>query len=231
MLSNIERSAALEILLRLSRTPLGIKFVTTSSDEPSYPPKASFTPPSSCAFWTQGINEPFSTEPDQHVNCSVGAYVHGLKKLEEIGPGCGCEDVDFLLKIGRFDRQDLAYISHLHVRPIKIIYSPLSKMKDEPDVVLLFTIPSQSQLLFEAAKRAGIPTSFHGMPTCAIIPTVIHSQSVAFGLGCTTSRLRAGYRNEEIVVALTPKILDKLLEHLDKLVQSERKLVQYELKL
>jgi len=231
MPSNIERSAALEILLRLSRTPLGIKFVTTSSDEPSYPPKASFTPPSSCAFWTQGINEPFSTEPDQHMNCSVGAYVHGLKKLEEIGPGCGCEDVDFLLKIGRFDRQDLAYIPHLHVRPIKIIYSPLSKMKDEPDVVLLFTIPSQAQLLFEAAKRAGIPTTFHGMPTCAIIPTAIHSQSVAFGLGCTTSRLRAGYRNEEIVVALTPNILDKLLEHLDRLVQSERELVRYELKL
>jgi uncharacterized protein (DUF169 family) len=69
------------------------------------------------------------------------------------------------------------------------------------------------------------------MPTCAIIPTAIHSQSVAFGLGCTTSRLRAGYRNEEIVVALTPNILDKLLEHLDRLVQSERELVQYELKL
>jgi uncharacterized protein (DUF169 family) len=85
MFSNIERSAALEILLRLSRTPLGIKFVTTSSDEPSYPPKASFTPLFSCAFWTQGINEPFSTEPDQHMNCSVGAYVHGLKNMKRLG--------------------------------------------------------------------------------------------------------------------------------------------------
>jgi hypothetical protein len=77
---------------------------------------------------------------------SVGAYIHGFKTLEQIGPGYGCEDVEFLLKIGRFDKQNLAYIPHLHVRPIKIIYSPLSKMKDELDVVLLFTIPSQAQL-------------------------------------------------------------------------------------
>jgi uncharacterized protein (DUF169 family) len=229
MLSNEERSAAIENLLRLSRIPLAIKFVTTS--EPlSDIPKASFTPPSSCAFWTQGVNQPLLTEPEQHMNCSVGAYVHGFKTLEEIGPGCGCEDVDFLLKIGRFDRQDLANIPRLHLKPAQIIYSPLTKMGDEPDVVLLFTIPSQAQLLFEAAGRAGIPTAFRGMPTCTIIPTAIQTQGVVFGLGCAVSRLRAGYGNEEILVALTPKTLDKLLEVLDELAQSEEKMIRYELK-
>jgi len=103
-------------------------------------------------------------------------------------------------------------------------------MRDEPDVVLLFTLPSQAQLLFEAAGRVGIPTSFRGMPTCAIIPAAIQTQGVVFGLGCTSSRLRAGYGNEEILVALTPKTLDELLEVLTKLAQSEWKMVRYELK-
>ena len=229
MLTNDERSAALELMLRLAKTPLAIKFVTTHG-EVSVLPKTSFTPPSSCAFWTHGLRQPFTTEPDQHMNCNVGAYVHGLKSLDEISPGCGCEDIDLLLKTGRFEKEALANLPHIHFKPTQIVYAPLSKMIDEPDVVMLFVLPNQAQLLFEAAQKAGVHTVFRGMPTCAIIPTAMQTQSAVFGLGCTPSRLRAGYGSDEIIVALTPEALDRILEVLDKLVQTEKELIRYEQK-
>ncbi len=227
MLTNDERSAALELMLRLAKTPLAIKFVTTPGAVSDLP-KASFIPPSSCAFWTHGIRQAFTTEPDQHMNCNIGAYVHGIKPLEEMRSGCGCSDIDFLIKIGRFGEQDFAALPRIPVKPAQIIYAPLSKMDDEPDVVMLFTLPSQAQLLFEAAERASIPTFFRGMPTCAIIPIAMQTHAAIFGLGCVSSRLRAGYGNDEILVALTPQTLDRILEVLDKLVQSEKQLIQYE---
>lgn len=229
MFTNEERADALEFLLRLARTPLGIKFVTTPKSVSDLP-KALFTPPSSCAFWNYGMKQPFTTEPNQHMNCNIGAYVHGVKTLEEILPECGCEDIGFLLKIRRFEKQDLVNLPRINVKPAQIIYAPLSKMKEAPDVILLFTLSSQAQLLFEAAEKAGVQTVFRGMPTCAIIPIAIQTQSVVFGLGCTSSRLRAGYGNDEILVAITPQTVDKILETLDTLIQCEKELTRYELK-
>jgi len=55
-------------------------------------------------------------------------------------------------------------------------------MREEPDVVLLFALPSQVQPLFEAAERAGVHTVFRGMPTCTIIPIAMQTHSVWIGL-------------------------------------------------
>ncbi len=226
--SNRERALAVQMLLSLAKAPLAIKFLTRSEEALNIP-EASFTPPSSCAFWTQGLRQTFSTRPDQHLNCNIGAYTHGIKSIQEIGPSCGCDDVDFLLNIGRFGRQDFENLPRINEKPERVIYFPLSDLDFQPDVILLFCKASQSQLLFEAAQRAGVDTYFRGMPTCSVIPHAIHSQGVVFGLGCTSSRIRAGYGDDEILVALTPGTLDRLLEVLDSLVASERELIKYEL--
>ncbi len=227
-LTNEERSLALEILLGLVKPPLALKFLTRSEEVPDIA-EATFTPPSSCALWTQGLKQALSTRPEHHLNCNIGAYTHGVKSIEEIGPECGCDDVDFLLAIRRISWEDLENLPRVREKPSRILYFPLRNAGLEPDVILVFCRANQAQLLFEAAQRAGLQTHFRGMPTCSIIPHAIQSQGVVFGLGCTSSRLRAGYGDDEILVALAPDPLDKLLEFLEGIVASERGLRDYEL--
>ena len=49
----------------------------------------------------------FTTQPDDHANCNVGSYTHGLKTLEEAAQG---SDVATLLETGWITAQDVPKI-------------------------------------------------------------------------------------------------------------------------
>jgi len=60
----------------------------------------------------------------------------------------------------RFEKQE--NLPRIHVKLAQIIYAPLFKMREKPGVVLLLTLPSHAQLLFEAAgRRASKPVYTH----------------------------------------------------------------------
>src|SRR3954451_24499846 len=78
--------------LHLNVAPLAITF---SADAPAGveafdAPMPDATPdgrtgrvPAGCAFWVHGVSRTFTTVPEDHGNCSVGSYTHGMIPLHE----------------------------------------------------------------------------------------------------------------------------------------------------
>ena len=224
-----ETSVVIQHLLRLERSPVAIKFVTEQEAAPSLP-RANEWVPSSCAFWNLASQRTFFTTPGQHLNCSVGAVTHGVKEPEEALPGCGCEDVDLLVSIGRITEEDLRTLPRLEQRPSAVAYGPLESFPADPDLVLFFAEAKGAQMVLDAAKRAGVRVELQGMPTCAGIPMALRNGSVVIGLGCSTSRLRASYGDHELVVFIPFCVLEKLLVALEAVVTADRAMVRAELR-
>ncbi len=224
-----ETSVVIQHLLRLRRSPIAIKFVTGQEVTPSLQ-RAGEWVPSSCAFWSLASHRAFLTTPEQHLNCSIGAVTHGVKKPEEVVPGCGCEDVDLLVSIGRVTEDELKSLPSLEQRPSAVAYGPLESFPADPDLVLFFTEAKGAQMVLDAARRAGIRVELQGMPTCAGIPMALRNRSVVIGLGCSTSRLRASYGDHELVVFVPFCALERLLAALEAVVSSDRALVRAELR-
>jgi len=219
-----EVSIVIQHLLRLKRSPIAIKFVTEKERVPDLPCASEWVP-SSCAFWGLATQRTFSTRPEQHLNCSIGAVTHGVRGPEEVMPGCGCKDVDLLVTIGRVTEKDLKSLPHLRHRPSAVAYGPLELFPVDPDLVLFFTEAKGAQMVLDAARRAGIPVELQGMPTCAGIPMALLERTVVIGLGCSTSRLRAFYGDHELVVFVPFFFLERLLGALESIVLSDRMMV------
>ncbi len=48
--------------------------------------------PAGCVFWMKAVDQTFATLAEDHANCSVGSYTHGLLSLEDAAKR---DDVDF----------------------------------------------------------------------------------------------------------------------------------------
>ncbi|MDJ0274127.1 MAG: DUF169 domain-containing protein [Nitrososphaerota archaeon] len=223
-----EASVLIQHLLRCRRPPVAIRFISEGEEFPELPRSNEWVP-SSCAFWNLAAQRSFLTSPEQHVNCSIGAVTHGVRGHEEVMPGCGCADVDALIAMGRIRPEDLTSLPSVRRRPSSIAYGPLEDFPVEPDVVLIVTEARGAQMVFEAARRAGLPVEVQGMPTCAGIPIALNNGSVVIGLGCSTSRLRASYGDHELVVFVPGRALERLVSSLEDVVIADRALVEAEL--
>ena len=80
--------------LHLAVAPIGISFGDEAPagvpafDEPMSEPAADGRAgrvPAGCVFWVRAAERSFTTAPEDHGNCSVGRYTHGLASLEDVG--------------------------------------------------------------------------------------------------------------------------------------------------
>ena len=193
--------------LKLAKPPIAISFRPESREGLE---QNRSTAPSSCAFWTLALNNAFYTLPEHHQNCSIGAVTHGFKRPEDAMPECGCGDVAMLIDAGWVSREDIAGLPAMPLHDGSVSYGPLDKVSFKPDVVLLFCNAQQAMLIADAAREYRVRSK----PTCAAIPEAISGGRVVIGLGCTASRLRAGYGPNELVVAISGEILERIAEKL-----------------
>src|SRR5215216_5026465 len=86
-------ASELSSLLNLQSPPIAITFSDTAPPEvPRYegtmpdPTVDGRTGkvPAGCVFWMKASNQTFTTVPEDHGNCSVGSYTHGLKTAEKL---------------------------------------------------------------------------------------------------------------------------------------------------
>lgn len=204
-----------ESLLRLRKPIIAISFKRESGRGLS---ESRDVVPSSCSFWALALNGSFKTSKEQHMNCSIGAVTHGFKDPREIGPGCGCRDVDFLLDVGWVSVDDIWRLPSVRGEHEVVSYGPMRSVDFEPDVVLVFCNAEQAMFIASAA-----PYKIIGKPSCAGIPISMAEGTVVVGLGCTASRLRAGYKPEELVVFIPGRIFPAVTERLKKVVEIEEK--------
>ena len=224
-------SRRLSDLLGLENAPIAMTFSEASVSpesgiDPFGGPLSEPTPdgrsgavPAPCVFWMHADTRTFSTSPDDHGNCSVGEYTHGLVEAGDI---LNREDVGALLEVGWVTMEAFAGVAALERRPSSIIYGPLADTPHDPDVVLL-------RLSARQAMELGDAVSLHlsGKPQCQILPIAIDQGKVALSMGCALSRARTGMGDDELTCAIPPGQLSEIVGNLEGVVYADRQVVGY----
>lgn len=222
-------SATIVGLLGLEHLPVAITFHETAPngttryfDEPMSQP----TPDgragrvaAPCVFWIHGHESTFSTVPEDHGNCSVGLFTHGLADAADI---IGKADVAELLDVGWVTLEAFADVAALGRRPAAITYGPLDEAATTPDVVLLRVTPRQMMEIADA-----IPVEFSGKPQCQILPRAADRKVVTASMGCALSRARTGLGEDELTCAVPGERIEELAEALGSVVRADRAVAGY----
>ena len=218
----------LAALLKLAAPPIGIAFRADAEAAPRY--AAKFPPPTAdgrtgavpagCFFWFQAVDKVFSTEAEDHGNCSVGSYTHGFKTLAE---AAGKGDTAALFESGWVSEADVPGIAHVAERPVSIVYGPLAKMPVLPDVVFLRLNPKQAMVLDDALGRV----RFEGKPQCHVVAIAKEQGEIAVSVGCMLSRVRTGMSQNEMTCAMPAARLAEVVEKLRRNADIERSVAIY----
>lgn len=165
--------------------------------------------PAGCVFWMKAADSTFNTVPEDHYNCSVGSFTHGLKTLEEVG---GNQDVAALMSSGWVDEAAVMGIPFVSEKPGAITYGPLGQTPADPDVVLLRLNPRSLMILRDAYPDLKI----EGKPQCHIVPMAKEHNALAASVGCMLSRVRTGMPNTEMTCAIPANQMPEVVERASK---------------
>jgi uncharacterized protein (DUF169 family) len=173
-----------------------------------------------CVFWGKAAQGTFTTRPDDHANCNVGSYTHGLKTMVEAAQG---SDVAALLDSGWFKAEDVPNIPQVSEKFSFITYGPLAEANAAPDVVFLHLNPKQTMMMSDAIPEMRI----EGKPQCHIIAVARETGEVAASVGCMLSRVRTGMSNNEMTCAIPGARLDEIVGRLGKAVAVDKTVAAY----
>ena len=153
-MSLTQLSAEITDLLGLALAPVAITFHADSApegvrhfDAPMSEPTEdgrSGRVPASCVFWSYGHDETFTTVPEDHGNCSVGRFTHGIAPAEEI-----------------LDKQDVGTLGETDVDPDVILLriTPRQMMEVADAVDVEFSGKPQCQIIPRALESGTIAAS------------------------------------------------------------------------
>ena len=163
--------------------------------------------PAGCVFWVKAAERTFSTVPEDHGNCSVGRFTHGMATLDDIADN---SDVGELLNSGWVDMEAVLGIPSISTPPGAVTYGPLHETTADPDVVLLRVNGRQMMVLGDALPGLRV----EGKPQCHIVAIAKEQATVAASVGCALSRARTGMRPEEMTCAIPAQQLGEVVEKL-----------------
>ncbi len=221
-------SDRLTSLLRLNVPPIGITFSDEEPDAPRYDaPMPDPTPdgrtgrvPAGCVFWMKGAERTFTTVPEDHGNCSVGSYTHGLISLDEAATR---SDVGAIVDAGWVTPDMFPQIPALEKKPSFITYGPLNETPVDPDVVFIRVDGKQLMTLSDALPGLRI----EGKPQCHIVPIAAEQNEVAASVGCALSRVRTGMKPDEMTCAIPGSKLEDVVNRLEATVGADSAVATY----
>jgi uncharacterized protein (DUF169 family) len=182
--------------------------------------------PAGCAYWKHASEgHRFYTTPEDHYNCPVGAFTHGValpdsqkQELEGL--------IGTMIKLEYLKGDEVASIPHRH-EPLRIAaYAPLADATFAPDVVVIRGNPRQLMLVSEAARAAGAfdGADIMGRPACAMIPHAIETRSAVASLGCIGNRVYTGLADDELYIVVPGTRLADTLERLEVILSANAQL-------
>jgi uncharacterized protein (DUF169 family) len=216
-------------LLALDVPPVGITFSTDApADVDGYPePMSDPTPDgrsgraaASCVYWVEASASGFSTVAEDHGNCSVGRWVHGFARPEDI---LDKADVGALLGSGWVSREAVGGITAVADPAPVISYAPLGTTAMKPDVVVLRLTPDQMMQFGDACPSV----DYSGKPQCQIIAKAKEHGTVTASMGCALSRQRTGMPATELTCAVPAALLPSIVDQLGQVVQADSAVRSY----
>jgi uncharacterized protein (DUF169 family) len=176
--------------------------------------------PAGCVFWVLATDRTFSTAPEDHGNCSVGRFTHGLASMEEVS---GNDDVAALLDSGWVDAESVAAIPSVSSAAAAVTYGPLAESPTAPDVVLLRVNGRQLMVLSDALPGLRI----EGKPQCHIVALAKEHGAAAASVGCALSRARTGMRPDEMTFAFPGSRLAEVVEAVERTAAVDTVVAKY----
>ena len=221
-----EMASRLENLLCLNQPAVAISFVDTP---PPGVARVSAAGPAGCAYWKLASEgEVFYTTSDDHLNCPIGAYTHGVSlpadKADELKSMIGD-----MIGMGYLKESEIPQIPH-RTEPLQIaVYAPFRDSPCDPDVVVIRGDAKHGMLLTEAALGAGIGSAGGVMarPTCAFLPHALESQTVSPSFACIGNRVYTEMADSELYFAIPGAQVAALLPELEKIVDANQKLEKF----
>ena len=178
--------------------------------------------PASCVFWVEAAvaEEPFSTVAEDHGNCSVGRFTHGLSELDATK-----DDVAALLESGWVTPEMVPQIPYVSERPAAITYGRLDAVPadTDPDVVMLRVNGRQMMVLSDAIPGLSI----EGKPQCHIVAVAKDQSRPAASVGCALSRARTGMKPEEMTCALPASQLGDVVDSIERTASTDSAVARY----
>lgn len=228
-MSNAAHASELTELLGLEFAPIGISFLDSTPnddvvrfDAPMSEPTAdgrSGRVAASCVFWTHAHEQSFATVPEDHGNCSVGQFTHGMVEAADI---LDKHDVGTLLEVGWVTMEAFGGVASLDTTPAGVAYGPLADAVGTPDVVMLRVNPKQMMEIGDA-----IDVNLSGKPQCQIIPKAANDGTVNVSMGCALSRARTGMADDELTCAVPGHRVDELVASLRDVCRADGAVVGY----
>ena len=211
--------------LGLERAPVAVAFLPSP---PAGLARVDRPAPAGCGYWKAASEgQAFYTTVEDHANCPVGAYTHGV----ELNPEQGQQLqglVGTMVELKYIKMEEVPSIPR-RTDPLQIAaYAPLSQATFAPDVVVFRGNVRQIMVLSEAARAAGVfaTSTVMGRPACAMLPEALGSASGVASVGCVGNRVYTGLGDNELYLAVPGgnlnDVLEKLPETVDANVELER---------
>jgi len=203
-------------LLELEHPAVAIAFTEAA---PTNMTRVEKSGPAGCSYWKRAMDgESFYTTSEDHQDCPVGAYTHGVK----LGPEKSSELQGMLsqmIGLNYLQESEIPQIPHRERAFAFAIYAPLNRTTFDPEIVLIRGNAKHLMLLAEATSRAGAGSDSMMMrPTCAVLPQVMQSEKATSSLGCIGNRVYTGLRDDELYCAVPGAKIGQVVAELEKIV-------------
>jgi uncharacterized protein (DUF169 family) len=216
-------SEALTRSLNLQWFPVAMAFM---SEPPAGLSRIDRPLPAGCAYWKHASEgHQFYTLAEDHYNCTVGAFTHGVTlpeaKAHELKSIVGT-----MIQLQYLRDDEVATIPH-RCEPFSIAaYAPLGDAPFPPDVVIVRGNPRQLMLVSEATRAAGLfeAGATLGRPACSMIPHAIDSGLGVASFGCIGNRVYAELGDDELYVTIPGQGLSGTLAKLETILAANTEL-------
>jgi uncharacterized protein (DUF169 family) len=185
--------------------------------------------PAGCAYWKEASEgRAFYTTAQDHTNCPVGAFTHGVELSTE-------KSAELQAVVGRmielkYLRSEEIPLIPRRTAPMQIAaYAPLASSPFAPDMVVFRGTVKQIMLLSEAARAAGVfeAGTVMGRPACGMLPQVLQSGSSAASVGCIGNRVYTDLPDDELYLTVPGMKLPDVLEELGTIVRANAELEKF----
>lgn len=205
--------------INLTRPPIAVGFL---SAPPAGMSRIDRPAAAGCGYWKLAAEgQSFYTTNEDHQNCPVGAFTHGVtltpEKSDELQALMGT-----MIQLQYLRSDEIPGIPHRE-EPMQIAaYAPADQATFEADVVIFGGNARQIMLLSEAARAAGAfeTATAMGRPACAMIPQSIGAASSVASLGCIGNRVYTGLDDNDLYLAVPASAIVAMLDKLDAIVNA-----------
>jgi uncharacterized protein (DUF169 family) len=216
-MSTHHRTAAARLAthLRPSSPPVGIAML---DDAPPSVPPLDRALPSACAMWRLAEQRVFFAPAAAHLGCPIGAMVMGFSLGDDAARDLR-ELVGHMLGLRYITDQEIARIPRIGSASGGAVYGPLAELPVEPDLALVWLLPSQAMLLAEAlgaTSWTAAPTPALGRPACAALPMALKRHGSTISLGCTGMRTFTEIAPDRLLAVLARPALALVDEALER---------------